>query len=418
MISAIKLELFIATRYLLTKQKEKFVSVINIFSLVGVMLGVATLIVVMSVMNGYEKELLDKILGVKGHLTITTRQARIQNWQEIISTISSNVTNTLSIIPVVEQQALVLNNDKAGGVVIKGMLQNDILYKLKDKVIMLSTERNKLNNSIIIGDVLARNLQVDDIVKVVVPKFNQTMFGVVPRIKTYRVAGVFDFGMYEYNSGLIFMALDDAQKLFQFGDDITSIEITLKNIRDVSAVKQQLIILLRQYSTNDHDIIVIDWQQANQTLVDGLTVERNVMFLILSLIVVIAAFNIISSLVLLVRDKMRSIAILRTIGMQKGSIMRIFIICGFAIGIVGTALGVVLGVVFCIYMEDIRLFLEKMIGIKVFDPVIYFLTTLPVEVDIKQIIYIVLMSLLLSLLATIYPAWRVSLTSPAGVLRY
>jgi lipoprotein-releasing system permease protein len=214
------------------------------------------------------------------------------------------------------------------------------------------------------------------------------------------------------------MDIADSQILFEMDNTITGIEITLKNLDDVQKVKDRLIEALRKNTFGNTNMVVIDWQQANKTLMDGLKVERTVMFLILSLIILIAAFNIISSLILLVHDKMKEIAILRTIGMRKISVMRIFIMCGSLVGVIGTITGAILGIVFSINIERIRIFLEGISSVKLFDPVIYFLTTLPSDVDVPQVIWIVAISLLLSFVATIYPAWRVSKTSPAEILRY
>jgi lipoprotein-releasing system permease protein len=214
------------------------------------------------------------------------------------------------------------------------------------------------------------------------------------------------------------MDIADSQMLFEMDNTVTGIEITLKDLDDVQIVKDRLIEVLRKNTFSNDNMVVIDWQQANKTLMDGLKVERTVMFLILSLIILIAAFNIISSLILLVHDKMKEIAILRTIGMRKISVMRIFIMCGSLVGIIGTISGTALGIVFSINIERIRIFLEGISSVKLFDPVIYFLTTLPSDVETSQVIWIVGISLLLSFVATIYPAWRVSKTSPAEVLRY
>ncbi len=421
MLSELKLEFLIAKRYTFTKYKEKFVSIINIFAIIGMALGVATLIIVMSVMNGYEKTLLDKILGLKGHLTITSRDLKLDNWEGIQDIIKTNIKEAVAVFPVVENQALAITDKGTSGVIVKGMFKEDIKQKisLSDGFLNSSDDSCK---GLILGVSLEQNLNIDyennGRVKIVIPKFNETMVGMMPRMKSYNVCGIFDIGMYEYNNGIVFMDLNDAQLLFQLEKSITGIEITLKNLYNTFKVKNEIIKLLRDNNFGNDKMVVVDWQQANKQLTDGLQIERNVMFLILSLIIFIAAFNIISSLILLVHDKMKEIAILRTIGMRKISVMRIFIMSGCLVGIIGTIIGSLLGVLFSINIERIRGFLESIAGVKIFDPMIYFLTTLPSDINIEQVIYIILISLLLSFLATIYPAWRVSKTSPATILRY
>lgn len=406
------LELRIAKRYTFTKYKERFVSIINAFAMLGISLGVATLIIVMSVMNGYEKALFTKILGFKGHITVTTRESKLNNWEQVLETIRKNLKNTDAIVPMIEQQALAMTDKGANGVLVKGMFAADIDTKIhiSDGFI----HRYNDCHGIIIGE----GIEAEDKIKIIIPRFTETMVGMMPRMKSYNVCGTFDIGMHEYNKGVVFMDILDAQVLFEMNHSISGIEITLKDIDSVSLVKNQLIEILRKNTFENPDMIVVDWQQANKTLLDGLKVERTVMFLILSLIVIIAAFNIISSLILLVHDKMKEIAILRTIGMRKISVMRIFIMCGSLVGVIGTIAGTIFGIVFSINIERIREFLEGISNTKLFDPVIYFLTTLPSDVNVTQVIWIVCISLTLSFLATIYPAWRVSKTSPAEVLRY
>ncbi len=420
MLNELKLELLIAKRYTFTKYKEKFVSIINVFAMIGMALGVATLIIVMSVMNGYEKTLLDKILGLKGHLTVTSRDLTLDNWDEIQNTIKTNIKEAVAVVPVVENQALAMTDKGTSGVIVKGMLQKDIEKKISLSNGFLNTDSNC--KGLILGVSLEQNLHINydenGRVKIVIPKFNETIVGTMPRMKSYNVCGTFDIGMYDYNNGIVFMDLKDAQLLFKLGESITGIEITLKNLHNTFKVKNDIIKLLRDNNFGNEKMVVIDWQYANKTLMDGLQVERNVMFLILSLIIFIAAFNIISSLILLVHDKMKEIAILRTIGMRKISVMRIFIMSGCLVGIIGTTIGAVLGVVFSVNIDRIKGFLESIAGVKIFDPMIYFLTTLPSDIDVEQVIYIVLISLFLSFCATIYPAWRVSKTSPATILRY
>ena len=384
--------------------------------MVGITLGVATLIIVMSVMNGYEKELLGKILGFKGHLTITTRDFQLKGYNEIEKVVRDNIPEIVSIKPTVEMQALAMSENSTTGVIVKG-----IKYDKMVEMIHFSggtiVEQNDCNG-LFLGNLLDQHLKHDGKIKLIIPKFNETMVGSIPRMKTYKVCGTFDIGMHEYNSGVVFINLADAQLLFQMNDYVSGIEITLKSLGDMMAIKSRIIQLLRENTFGNKNLVIVDWKEANKTLVDVLQVEKTVMFLILSLIILIAAFNIISSLMLLVHDKMKEIAILRTIGMTKGSIMRIFIMSGSLVGVIGTLLGTTLGILFSLNIEKIRGILQGISGVKLFDPVIYFLTTLPSDVKNEQVLLIVFISLGLSLVATIYPAWRVSKTSPAEVLKY
>jgi lipoprotein-releasing system permease protein len=420
MLNELKLEFLIAKRYTFTQYKEKFVSIINIFAMLGIALGVATLIIVMSVMNGYEKTLLDKILGLKGHLTIISSDLKLHNWGEIHNIIQTNVKEVAMVVPVIENQALAMTDEGTSGVIVKGMLQKDIEQKIALSNGVIDIDKNC--KGLILGVSLEQNLHINydenSQVKIVIPKFNETIVGTIPRMKSYNVCGTFDIGLYDYNNGIVFMNLQDAQLLFKLGESVTGIEITLKDLSNTLKVKNDIIQLLKDNNFGNANIGIIDWQQANKTLMDGLQVERVVMFLILSLIIFIAAFNIISSLILLVHDKMKEIAILRTIGMRKVSIMRIFIMSGCLVGIIGTTIGTVLGVLFSVNIDKVKGFLESVAGMKIFDPMIYFLTKLPSEIDDTQVIYIILISLFLSFCATIYPAWRVSKTSPATILRY
>lgn len=411
-----KTEIFIALRYTFTKHKEKFVSIINNFAIAGITLGVATLIIVMSVMNGYEKELLGKILGFKGHLTITTRDLHLKKYNAIERLIKDNIPGIISVTPTIEMQALTMSDNNTTGVIVKGIEYNNMVEKINLSGGTIT--RDDQCHGLVIGDLLDVNLQHDGKIKLIIPKFNETMVGSIPRMKTYKVCGTFDIGMHEYNGGVVFMTLSDAQSLFQMKDYVSGIEITLENLGDLVQIKNNIISLLKENTFDNKNLIIVDWMEANKTLVDVLQVEKTVMFLILSLIIIIAAFNIVSSLMLLVHDKMKEIAILRTIGMTKGSIMRIFIMSGSCVGMIGTGLGTILGILFSINIEKIRSVLEGMSGIKLFDPVIYFLTTLPSDVKYGQVLLILSISLGLSLIATIYPAWRVSNTSPAEVLKY
>ncbi len=417
-----RFELLVALRYLLTKRKEGFLSIINAFALIGIALGVATLIIVMSVMNGYETELIDKIVNIRGHIGIYAKNGDLYDYNAILAKIKKEENflkqDVKFLAPVVEGQAMILKGSKIAGVIVRGMNFSDLHDKplLSTSLLYGSFEQSiehGFEDSIIIGINLADqlNVSVGDSLKLAAPQTNATAVGPLPRMKTFRITGIFDLGMYEYNSTLVFISLKAAQIFFKQYEAIDHIEIILNNFQRTNAAKSLLISKFSNY------LKIIDWTALNQTLVQALSIERTVMFLILSLIILIAAFNIISSLMILVKDKSKSIAILRTIGATKASIVRIFILCGFAIGLCGTICGTILGVVFTVNIERIRMFLEKLLGIPLFDPVIYFLTRLPAELKLEEIVYITTIALVLSFIATIYPAIRIARLAPVEILR-
>lgn len=409
-----KYEWLIAWRYLKSKQKDSFISVISAFSLAGIALGVATLIIVMSVMNGYEVELIKRIIGINGHLTINRESGDIYNYDEYNHKISK-INGVSFSAPMVTGQGMASHENTSSGVIIRGMKASDVMEKPSlEGAIKLGSIYHDNTNEVIIGVTLARKLglKLGDKIKLISASSDVTILGTMPRIKTYEVVGVFDVGMYEYNASTIFMPLEAAQNYFDHENGVTDIEIILSNHNLTNAVTREIALL------SDDRMMVVDFSKSNEQLVAALTVERNVMFLILTLMVLVAAFNIISSLIMLVKDKSKSIAILRTIGISKGSVLRIFIICGSFIGVTGSAVGGLLGVVFAANIENIRSFLESITGTNLFDPMIYYLTKLPVSLEFDNVVTIISMSMLLSFLATIYPAWRAAKLMPAQALRY
>jgi lipoprotein-releasing system permease protein len=412
-----KLEFLIALRYLKSKRKEGFISVIAIFSFVGIMIGVATLIVVMSVMNGFRYELVNRILGINSHLTIYSRAHQIAGYEEILDEVKKisgvKFANTL-----VESQAMFSTPSKNLGGLVKGIKLEDLKNKsLISKNITAGNIDDLTNkNSIIIGSGVAQNmnLKVGDALKLISAETSETIIGTIPRIKTYKIAGVFESGMYEYDSTTIFMNFDMAQIHFRFPATVSGIEIFVDDAMNLEQIKSQLYPILLKSS----DLYTTDWQQANSGFIDALKVESTVMFLILTLIILVAAFNIISSMIMLVNDKNKNIALLRTLGMTKFGVMRIFLICGSSIGVVGTFLGLAIGVLFSANINGIKRWLESTTDTSLFNPAIYFLSTLPSKVFVSDVVLITSMALILSFLATLYPAYKASKANPAELLRY
>lgn len=408
-------EWLIALRYLRSKRKESFISVVTGFSLVGIILGVATLIVVMSVMNGFHKQFLSHVLGIQGHVTLAKTDGVFQNYEDFIARLNK-IPDITYIAPLVMGQGMATSNLDNSGVMVRGMTAADL--KKKPMVYESITDQElddfKEGKGVIVGISLAQKLQVriGDTIKIVAPDSTNTVIGNIPRIKTFPVIGLFDVGLYQYNSSTIFMPLSDAQTFFKKYDAVTEIEIMLKNPEQVQHIKKQIRALVGD------DVKLIDWQKSQEKFFKALEVERTVMFLILTLIILVAALNIISGLIMLVKEKSTNIAILRTIGSSKSSIIKIFIISGSMIGITGTFLGVILGVSFAMNIERIKNLLESITGTNLFDPVVYFLTTLPSDLEISSVVKVASMSLIFSVLATIYPAWRASRLTPAEVLRY
>lgn len=408
-------ELLIAFRYLRSKRKESFISIVSGFSLIGIALGVATLIIVMSVMNGYHVELLKRILGINGHITITNSSSTIKNYDSYVSKIKQ-IDGVTFVAPVLINQTVVSANNTTSGALIRSMdaqsLQNKPL--VRDSISLTAMKQFEEGKGLILGVTLAKQLNVKagDFVKIISSQTSTTIAGSIPRMKTYKVIGTFDVGMYEYNVTTIFMPIKDAQLFFQKPNAVSDIEVMVKNPENLEDVKAHIA------ASFNEPLKMVDWAMINSSLFDALAVERNVMFLILTLIIIVAAFNIISSLIMLVKDKATNIAILRTMGASKKSVLTIFIICGSLIGFIGTIFGAMLGILFSMNIESIRTFLQSITGVKLFDPVIYFLTQLPSSVDFFEVMMIICISLLISLLATIYPAWRAARLMPAEVLRY
>ena len=402
----------IAKRYI--GFSNNFVSLVSYLATIGIALGVMTLIIVMSVMNGYEVELIKKILGINGHITISNHEYKLDYYDKLIKKIE-DIPNVKYTAPLITGQALAEKNGNSTGVLVKGMNLDSLNNKpiMKKAFIMKKTVFH--TNEIFIGNSLAKNLRLNlgDTLRLLVPKLETTVLGTIPRIKTFYIAGIFDVGMYEYNASTVFIPLKTAQILFEKGNSISEVEVIVDDAKKVDEVKKSII-----NNMPDQNLLLTDWGLANQSLISALKVERNTMFLILVLIIMIAAFNIISGLAMLVKEKYKSIAILRAIGASRLSIIKIFVLSGVFLGILGTSVGAILGVIFVMNIGSIKQILESVLGTSLFDPMIYFLTSLPSEPNINEIISIVIVAMLMSLLATVYPAWKAAKMLPADALRY
>jgi len=412
----VRYEFLVGLRYTRAKRRNHFISFISATSMAGIVLGVAALIVVLSVMNGFQKELRARILGVASHVQITGADNRLRDWRGLAQSVASE-PHVVASAPFVNAQAMISVGPAVRGSVVRG-----IVPELEDKVaeIGLHMRAGSLaalkpgGFGIVLGSELARALGAlpGDKVALIAPQGLVTPAGVLPRLKQFTVVGIFEVGMYEYDSGLALIHLEDAQKLYQMGEAVSGLRLRLDDLFRARGVALDLM------SRLNRDLYATDWTRSHANFFRAVEIEKRVMFVILTLIVAVAAFNIVSTLVMLVTDKQADIAILRTIGASPGSIVQIFMIQGALIGVIGTLAGLAFGVLLAFNVDTVVPFLEHLLGFKILAKDVYYISDLPSDVQAGDVVTIGIVSLVLSFVATLYPSWRASRVNPAEALRY
>ncbi|MEM9206169.1 MAG: lipoprotein-releasing ABC transporter permease subunit [Pseudomonadota bacterium] len=407
--------MMMARRFITARRSEKFVSVITWISLLGITLGVATLIIVMAVMNGFRQELLDKILGLNGHIIVYPAGQSFTDYSLVADRLLQ-VSEVRKAIPLAEGQVMASGPGGANGVLMRGIRPVDInnIAPVSQTLRQGSLEGFESGEGVLIGLRLARALGLGsgDRITLLSPRGVVTPFGTTPRVRSYPISGIFEMGMAEYDSTFVFMPLSLAQSYLGTDDTVNAIEVFIDDPDDVADVLPLI------EPAADRAVYLSDWRRQNATFFSTLEVERNVMFLILTLIILIAALNIISGLITLVRDKTGEIAILRTMGMDRSAILRVFFAAGASIGVVGTLSGLALGTLVCANIETIRQWISRLTGTELFSPEVYYLTQLPAEMNMSEVAAVVLMALGLSFAATLYPAWRAARLDPVEALRH
>lgn len=410
-----RFEWMVALRYLRARRRERFISVITVISLLGITLGVATLIVVMAVMNGFRTELIERILGINGHIVVQPIDTPLDDYDRVAAAISE-VEGVRAAVPLIEGQVLAAGAGRAPGALIRGVREQDLaaIPGLTENIILGSLAAFELSEGAVVGAGLAASLgaTVGDTITLITPDGPVTPFGVTPAQRGFEVAAIFEIGMSEYDSTFVFLPFGTAQAFLGLGSEASAIEIYVDDPDGVDGLRTAI------ETAAGRSVFLVDWQSRNSTFFSALEVERNVMFLILTLIVLVAALNIVSGLTMLVKEKGRDIAVLRTLGAPRGAVLRIFFMTGAAIGTVGTLAGLVLGTIVTWNVESLRGLIARMTGTELFSPELYYLSTLPAEMDPAEVLAVVLMALGLSYLATLYPAWRAARLDPVEALRY
>lgn len=411
-------ELFVGLRYTRAKRRNHFISFISLTSMIGIGLGVAALIVVLSVMNGFQEELRSRILGVASHLQITGANNTLEHWPEVVASVQ-HAPHVLAAAPYIMAQGMLSYGQAVQGAIVRGVLPAD-----EDQVADLGAHMRagQLSNlragefGIVLGAELAQSLGVimGDKVVLLAPQGQFTPTGVVPRIKQFKVVGLFQIGMYEYDAGLALIHMDDAAKLYRMNDAVSGVRLKLDDLFQAPAISRQLANQLSAQGT----YFISDWTEQHANFFRAVQMEKRVMFIILALIVAVAAFNIVSTLVMAVTDKRADIAIMRTFGASPRSIMQIFIVQGALIGVIGTVVGAVVGVIIALNIQTIVPFIEHVSGVQFLAKDVYYISDLPSHLEWSDVTVITGMSFALSLLATLYPSWRASRTNPAEALRY
>jgi len=404
-------ERLLVKRFLFSKKTDGYISVFSWFSIIGIMIGVAAIIIVMSVMNGFREELTSRLLGINGHLNILSENNQIQ--QEEASLIKKIKFENVTFFRLIETQALLISKEFSKGVYLRGYENNDINHKhfLKNNIVKGNIFSDNLND-IVIGYALANNLglKVGENIKIAVPKTDKTIFGNIPRFKTLKISGIFNVGMYEYDSNFVFTSVKLARKILMIENNgYNKIEILTDDPNKIELLQTEV---NNQIQLINKQLYTLSWKQNNSALINALNVEKNVMFLILTLIILVASMNIISGLIIFVKEKNKDIAILKAIGLSNYSLMKIFMSIGLIIGVIGTSLGSILGVFFSLKISSIQEVLKFFFNIDLFAKEIYFLSSLPARLDQTEVLYVILISLIICLIATIFPAYRSSKIDP------
>jgi len=410
------IERLLIFKFIFSKKTDGYISVFSWFSIIGIMIGVAAIIIVMSVMNGFREELTSRILGINGHLNIFSERAQINT--EELELIENFNFETSSIYPLIETQALLISDTSSQGVFLKGYDNSKIDKKhfLNNSIIEGRIFSND-PNEIIIGYALANRLklEIEDKIRIAIPKSENTIFGNIPRFKTLNVSGIFNLGMYEYDSNFVFTNSKIPRKLLMFeNNNYNKIEIFTKNPNNIDNLKNKI---NENITTSNNKIFALSWKDLNAPLMNALKVEKNVMFLILALIVIVASMNIISGLIIYVKEKNKDIAILKTLGFSNYSLLKIFFSIGLTIGLIGTISGTILGIIITENLQIIQNFLEKFLDTELFSEEIYFLSTLPSDIKYEEVLFVFIISIIITILSTIFPAIRASNIDPIVSLK-